>query len=155
MSELGSTLGTQHNTPLARTFRSIVTAGWANLTDGNVESPQGYFSLVHIEPNELSQFAEFGVPVYPGTYLVEEDSNGNTSLTEYLTLDRGLKVWNQLALEFAIWDADECPECGMSGPFQNIGVKENILKCGNNHTWDPTPELRTLPLDPTRQVRQS
>jgi hypothetical protein len=160
MSELGSTLGTQINTPLARTFRTIVSAGWANLSDGHVDSPQGYFSLVHIEPTEVSELIDGvfdGQPdltIYPGSYLVLEDSNGNTTLTEYLSLARAIEVWNQLNLEFSIWDADECPECGIAGPFQNIGVGENIFKCDNGHTWDPTPELRTLPFS-GHQVRQS
>jgi hypothetical protein len=161
MPELGSTLGTQINTPLTRVFRTIVTAGWANLSDGNVEAPTGAFSLVHIETNEINDLvaAVFDGQVspvpYPGDYLVLEDSDGNTTVTEYITLDRAMAAYNQLVIEFTIWDWDECPECGIGGPFQNIGVHENKLKCDNGHTWDPTPEFQVLPLDPTRKVARS
>jgi hypothetical protein len=162
MSELGSTLGTQINTPLARLFRTIVTAGWANLSDGNVEAPTGAFSLVHIEPTELDELmlavfdgADLPVRLYPGSYFVHEDSDGNTTVTEYITLNRALEAYNSLVREFAWWDAT-CSECDMEGPHTNATLDgKPALKCDNGHIFDPTPEATSLPLQPDIKVRRS
>jgi hypothetical protein len=152
MSQLGSTLGTQINTPLARLFRQIVTAGWANQSDGNVEAPTGHFALVNIAPAEMGELkdAVFGDEpdtddykmLYPGNYLVEEDSDGNTTVTEYLSEARALAAFVQLQREFVLWDY-EC-WCGVGGT-QNIGPGQiagvhhsNIIKCSNGHLTDPT-----------------
>lgn len=108
-----SYMGAQINTPLARAFRQIVTAGWANLSDGDVESPMGHFAVVHIEPAELRELvdavfeddAEFGT-IYPGSYLVVEDSDGNTTLHEYVSLNATMSSYNALQAEFSKWSDD-------------------------------------------------
>lgn len=155
------TLGTQINTPLARAFREIVTAGWANLSDGNVEANTGHFALVHIEPSELEELKlvfesrdDFVVP-YPGTYLIEEDSNGNTTVTDYPTLDGCLESYNRLAREFAIWDAT-CPKCENTGPHTRSS-KDNAHTCVCGETWDPTEGAEVTmprPLDAAKAPAQ-
>ena len=141
---MGTTLGTQHNTELARSFRTITLGGWANLSDGDVEAPTGFFALVHIEPNELAELKaafddEYGfVLPMPGSYLYGQDSNGNSSVTEYLTLDRALEAYNQLSREFALW-SPTCPECGNEGPHTRVqqpNDNTHVCVCGNR--WDPT-----------------
>lgn len=74
-----------------RTFRNICEAGWANESDGDVESPYGHFSLVEIpEPGgeldeliaacEVGREYDDGVHQYPlpapGWYVAVVDSNG-------------------------------------------------------------------------------
>lgn len=109
MNEAGATVGTQVNTELARCFRQIVTAGWANMSDGHVESPVGYFSLVTIEPNELASLAdavfdgEETPTIYPGAYLVVEDSGGNTTLNEYLSNNGALRAFKALQRMYNDW----------------------------------------------------
>src|SRR5689334_16906680 len=53
-----ATLGTQVNTELTKAFRQIVTAGWANKSDGNVEANTGHFALITIEPNEMPELID-------------------------------------------------------------------------------------------------
>lgn len=92
------------NDEKARAFQQIVTAGWGNLSDGDVnESPIGHVSLIHIEPSERSELVDAvfeGEPipngVYPGSYVLVEDSDGNATLTEHLTLDIALNYYNHL-----------------------------------------------------------
>lgn len=107
------TLGTQINTPLARAFQQIVTAGWGNLSDGNVEAPTGHFSVIIIEPAELKELIEAvfddyeGEPViYPGDYVLVEDSDGNAQLTEYLTGAAAIQAFTMLSAEFEKWEQE-------------------------------------------------
>lgn len=111
---MGTTLGHQINTDLVRSFQYIVNGGWANLSDGSVEAPQGFFAIIRIEPNELAELTaafaeEFGLydlpAPMPGSYLYREDSDGNRSITEYLTLDRAMAEYNELQSEFVTWSA--------------------------------------------------
>lgn len=136
-------VGRQINTPLARAFRQIVTAGWANLSDGNVEAPTGHFALVHIEPAEMRELMEAvfedepePVTIYPGSYLVLEDSDGNTELLEYYVLDGALEAYNRNMREFALW-GPQCPECDNDGPHGRSPVSNN-RRCSCGHIWDPT-----------------
>lgn len=104
--ERQTSLGTNVNDHKARDFQKIATAGWANLSDGDVNtSPIGHIALIHIEPRELNELLDavfsdepFGNKVqhYPGTYVLVEDSDGNATLTEHLTLDVALNYYNHL-----------------------------------------------------------
>lgn len=159
-------LGRQHNTDLAKAFDALVNAGWANLSDGDAEAPTGHFALVHIVPAELAEIKdvleaceENDVTIYPGSYIVEVDSDGNKTLIEYLTLDNALVVYNNAQREFAIWNAT-CPveSCHMSGPMiQQVLSGKVTLKCDNGHLFDPfdgmmsLAELRNRPLDAGRK----
>lgn len=81
-------VGVQINSPVARAFQQIVTAGWATKSSGNVEATSGAFALIHIEPAELEELkaaCELELSIYPGHYVLEEDSDGNATLTEYLS----------------------------------------------------------------------
>src|SRR6478609_4695909 len=138
-----STLGTQVNTDLARAFRTIVTAGWGNLSDGDVSSPVGHFAIVHIEPAEMAELVdavfdgEQVVTIYPGSYLVREDSDGNTELIEYLTLNNAMEVYNVLQSEYSIWNAT-CPKCGDAGPHSRVQKpNDNTHGCACGQRWDP------------------
>lgn len=103
----GDIVGQNVNDEKARAFQKIVTAGWGNLSDGNVnESPVGHVSLIHIEAAELEELAlavfdnvieDTDRPtIYPGSYVLVEDSDGNATLTEHLTLNIALNYYNHL-----------------------------------------------------------
>lgn len=150
----------EHNTELARAFRTIVSSGWANLSDGNVEASTGHFALVRIEAAELAELVEafedyFTTTISPGNYLVVEDSDGNTELTEYYMLDGALEVYNHLSREFAIWDAT-CPKCDNEGP--HVRLDGNLHQCVCGHTWDPTEGVEKrredMPLDAKFQPQE-
>lgn len=134
-------VGRHINNDLARTFRAIVDAGWANKSDGDVEAPTGHFAFVSIAPNELSELLDaighhesFGPPM-PGVYLVIEDSDGNTTLLEYYVESGAKMAFNMMAREYAIWNAN-CPNCGDEGPYDRL--HGNVHKCSCGWAWDPT-----------------
>ncbi len=122
MTDFGKYLYVEHNTVKARAFREAVTAGWNNLSDGNVEAPTGHFAIISIEESELKEFNEVfeeqvgDYTFVTGFYLLTEDSDGNSRLREYQTLDDSLKVFNELQVEFSAWsdeeDADEIVPVG-------------------------------------------
>lgn len=140
---MGSIVSTQTNTEYARYFREIVTAGWANMSDGSVESPVGHFAAVSIEPAEVTElveavFEDQQPTIYPGEYLVREDSDGNTELTEWLSFDALMRVFKSLQCEFALW-APMCPNCDNEGPHTRL--RGNTFQCACGHTFDPTEGL--------------
>lgn len=149
------TLGRQTNTRIARLFRDIVTAGWANLTDGEVEAPTGHFAVVSIEPAERAELvaavwdtdedrAEAEKLIYPGDYMVFEDSDGNTELIEYLSLAAAMGVFNQFQRDYNLWWSPTCPKCGEEGTTHERWhfPKDNRHKCAAcGHVWDPTGEV--------------
>jgi hypothetical protein len=145
----------QINTPLARDFRQIVTAGWANKSDGNVEAPGGHFALVSISDDEYDELVDAvfdgqdmsGQPreSYLGHFIVEEDSDGNTELIECKNLHEAENVYHSALREYNIW-ASVCPKCGAEGPHEEInGIEPPLMhKCACGAKWDPTGVTRHL-----------
>ena len=142
-------LGVRVNDEVARAFRQIVTAGWGNMSDGDVEAPCGHFAAVSIEPNEMRELMdavfedEANRPtIYPGDYLVCEDSDGNTEVYEYLSTAALMRVYKQLQTDFALW-SPTCPSCGEEGTTheRHQFPRDNRHKCAAcGHIWDPTGE---------------
>lgn len=145
-SKVSNIVQTQINTDLTRTFTRITVDGWANASDGNVEAPTGWFACVNIEPAELGELAracelpdlpDFPMP-YPGHYLYEVDSDGNRTITEFLSKHALLEAYNFKRREFARWDAEDCEECGKSDCLEPVtmdGSEKKCVACG--HTFDP------------------
>lgn len=101
-------ISTNVNDPLARSFQTIVTGGWANQSDGSVESPTGHFALITIEPNERTELldafkGELQRTPYPGAYLLIEDSDGNATLTEYVSNGAAKRAYDQLDNAYTLW----------------------------------------------------
>lgn len=101
------------------TFKSIISAGWAVKSDGNVEAVTGYFALIELPSNDAEraelidavadsldpdQLAELG-DLTPGWFVSWEDSNGiirvyrqdSQAVAEhrYADLERDYAVWSQ------------------------------------------------------------
>lgn len=96
---------------LSNSFKAIVTGGWANESDGNVEAPTGHFALVVINENDLPSFTDLfeqpefdglDVPVF-GNYVFLEDSDGNGHLYKFLTAFWADKFFRDLEREFSQW----------------------------------------------------
>lgn len=65
------------------TFKTIIGAGWANQSDGDVDAPTGYFSRISIEDNELAELVaacDLGTDdlpsLEPGHYVTLETTVG-------------------------------------------------------------------------------
>lgn len=73
----------------------MASDGWANASDGDVESPEGWFALIVNTPAEMpevaqafeDEIAEAGADVdaLVGNFILAVDSNGFVSVDEYGT----------------------------------------------------------------------
>lgn len=161
MNPDGSTLGTIVNTPTARCFRQIVSAGWANKSDGHVESPVGHFSLVTISPTEMTELvagvfadhpydpAQFCAkcdgfcqglesPLYPGAYIVMEDNDGNTHVTEFLSDAAAERDFDESAKAYGVWEQG----------WKEQAIQSDIAAIGRymeTSVWDPKAVIENRP----------
>lgn len=102
------------NTDFARACQQIVTAGWANLSDGDVDAPGGAFALISIEPAELDNLIdsvfdgeEPPVKIYPGNYVVVEDSNGNAEIHEFVSHEGAMRAFEFKSKYYTKWAEEE------------------------------------------------
>lgn len=99
------------NTQLARDLQRVVTAGWANQSDGNVEAPTGHFAKIIIEPNELNElvnavFDGEDCLLGAGYYLLTEDSDGNALVEQFAERTPLHAEYNRLVSDYAHWDGE-------------------------------------------------
>jgi hypothetical protein len=104
-------------TPLEALFDAMITGGWANESDGHVESPTGHFARISNAPNELSEIRQafsdvtdaYGMPSdedITGHFLVMTDSQGFIHITRYHAESDLIRRYRQLEDQYADW-ADE------------------------------------------------
>lgn len=95
--------------------RAIVTAGWANETDGHVDSPVGHFAIVDLT-TERTIIADIlaeddltleGLP--PAWYIVSEDDQGNVAVLQYDTEAEARRAFDYLAGRYSEWADDVEP----------------------------------------------
>lgn len=99
-------------------FKTLVTGGWANESDGNVEAPSGYFAKVIIRDNEHAEVVQAFGEEYEsisgneddkrfattGFFGTLEDSNGFIWVTKF-TDEADLDDWYAgLQEQFSTWD---------------------------------------------------
>lgn len=105
-----------------RSFRNIAESEWGVSSDGDVESPTGYFWLVEI-PEHAGERAEMftacevgrdwddGVYQYPepvpSWYLVTTDSNGLWWVYEADSEEAAKQVYLELEQAYATWSTTE------------------------------------------------
>jgi hypothetical protein len=102
-------------------FKDVITSGWADSSDGNVESNTGYFTLTTIERNEvtdyLTNFATVSnldartqsyIHAWPGQlaghYVTQEDNNGIIRVWAYDSYHEALDQYAKLEQQYADWD---------------------------------------------------
>lgn len=100
-----------------RLFKSIVSSGWANESDGNVESVTGYFALIEI-PSNIGELQEMQHAVdessliedeWPesGWYTCYENSDGLIFVFEWRN-EAAARDWYSKQEElFGRWDLEE------------------------------------------------
>lgn len=94
-------------------FKGIITDGWAERSDGHVESPQGYFAVVEIPApgGELTEMGDaLGWEQYQpvpksGWYLTIENSDGLIYVYRATSAEVH-KAFDDLAERFARWEAE-------------------------------------------------
>lgn len=91
-------------------FKALVGSGWCVVSDGHVESPQGYFSITEIpshkgELTEMKDALDYAY-AWPeaGWYVTIEDNAGFIFVYPAKDRDRAFLVYTLLADAFAKWD---------------------------------------------------
>lgn len=96
------------------TFREIVTAGWANRSDGDVESPTGAFALVTITLAELPELMEaVGIDWHldaakqdlVGSFNVIENEQGQVWVLRYDSAKSATLAYEARVQSFERWHA--------------------------------------------------
>lgn len=107
-------------TALEAVLQAMVTGGWANESDGHVDSPQGHFARISNSDAEVhgmggvaDTFAD-DIVLYEmasideliGHFLVREDSQGFVHVTEYDNPIDLTRDFHALQDEYALWNED-------------------------------------------------
>lgn len=97
-------------TDLENLMSEIVSAGWANASDGNVDAPTGFFARITIEPNEIASVRDaFDLPEEydpPRYTLFQEDSSGFIHLTFLPTEVELLAAYDLLSDQYSEWNTE-------------------------------------------------
>lgn len=104
-------------TQIESAMQALVTAGWANGSTGEVESPVGHVAIVDLtsERAMLAQvLAEAGEGetdlevIRPGWYVVVEDDQGNVTVTNPMSEAEAQAALRRAEAAYVEWsDADE------------------------------------------------
>ena len=104
-------------TALEAVLQAMVTGGWANESDGNVEAPTGHFARVSNSAAELAEVvAAFDdvITAYGmddtselvGHFLITEDSQGFVFITAYDNPIALTRDFQALQDAYALWDEE-------------------------------------------------
>lgn len=102
-------------------FKQIISGGWAQQSDGNVEAPTGFFALIPISREDLKREggslwdAIFNEDDYsrslevprPGYYVTTENEQGIIWVYRYSDLNSASAMYDKLEDEYLKWDAEE------------------------------------------------
>lgn len=116
MQKLISYSGLFYDRVLMNSFKQVVTAGWANKSEGDVESPLGHFALICFTDNEAQELydaVEIGREyddgrrqyplIEPGNYLFCEDSDGNGAAYSFSFEWEATEVFDRRCHEYFEW----------------------------------------------------
>lgn len=146
----------QINTDLCRSFKKIVSGGWAQHSNGEVESPTGHFAYIPISINELVELSaacldddDDEAPVESQYYVFVEDSDGNGSLYIYGSTREALDHFNQLTADYERWLGDDEDACDESEAWVKDGPEKQYLvhECGEAFDTLDTAVAHTCNVD--------
>lgn len=106
------------DTSLEALFKDMMAHGWFVQTEGDVESPCGYFGYTNqtkAELNEIYQAFEHTVEAYGkpkdedivGSFFAYINDQGIIRITRYDTLDEAKKEFDLAEEEYVNWDSEE------------------------------------------------
>lgn len=109
-------------TALEAVLQAMVTEGWANESDGMVDSPTGHFARISNSETEVlgwpggisTVFAEV-IATYEmddereliGHFLVQENDQGFVTVTSFTNPVDLTRAYEELQNAFALWDESE------------------------------------------------
>ena len=104
-------------TALEAVLQAMVTGGWANESDGNVEAPTGHFARVSNSEAELSEVVQAFDDVITaygmddtselvGHFLITEDSNVIVFVSNYDNTIALTRDFQSLQDSYAFWDEE-------------------------------------------------
>jgi hypothetical protein len=114
---------------LDNAFKQIITAGWNQKSDGDVESPTGHFATIPIAPNELQELKdavftyEDEIPeIEPGYYFAQENDQGFLKLWKFNSAFEMNAMYDKFSRDYADWLTEKfvlvCHVC--SEPFEDL-----------------------------------
>ena len=96
-------------------FKAMLTDSWFINSDGNVESPQGYFGYVNNTEAELSEIYDafsdivevYGTPATEdivGSFYASIDSNGIIHIFSFATQSQAKSAFDMAVSEYIKWN---------------------------------------------------
>ena len=134
-------------------LHSMALQGWSNKSDGDVECPTGYFSLICNSTGELEQIlGPFSGEIASaeltdtneliGNFLVIEDSQGFVHVWEYATVLAAQAEYRELENEYVNWSAGSASEAKrMASHFYGsdnmhpVHVVKRVRGNARNRNW--------------------
>ena len=99
------------------TFFKSITPDEFTSTDGDVESPTGWFGIVSITDDFRIMWSGDQIPasVANGTYLVHIDSNGLVWAEQCATSEATRRNYYEMVKQYIAWSEDPDAECNDPG----------------------------------------
>jgi hypothetical protein len=100
-------------------FKTIVSSGWSEQSDGDVESPQGYFAVVEIpyseaERQDMANACDLGWDHEdwpdPGWYVTTETDRGLIWVYEFASSIGAHRRYDALVKDYGDWASDDGDE---------------------------------------------
>ena len=124
----GKYFATKYPTALAEVIGTMAAQGWANISSGDVESPSGYFYVMHNPAAEVgemaeafsTEMAELGVTAedITGDFVVIEDSQGFVTVESFDSAWLADRRFAELADMYLVWETEYVNTAPVWGTYQ-------------------------------------
>jgi hypothetical protein len=110
-----------HDSPRDQILHAMAREGWANESDGNVESLTGWFCRISNSADDIVSLVDafgetaFGIaPAFDfseliGHFVLSENSDGNIYVSEWPSEHIARLSFNELSSQFAYWNNADSP----------------------------------------------
>ena len=105
-----------HDSTRDQILDAMAIDGWANASDGNVESPTGYFSRISNDVADIVSIidafggigdVDFDISELIGHFMVAKDSQGLLYVWQYPSESALVAEYDTLVSEYSTWLGDD------------------------------------------------